>query len=648
MYSLPRNYSIAFLNNQKKIGLLWLVMCLSMVGWAADKHALLIMISHYPKESGWPALNAQNDRQLLTQALKNQGFKRITILSNQEATADNIRKACAQLTLATQNGDKVVLAFSGHGQQIFDADGDEADHLDEALVSYDAPRKVDFRNYQGQKHILDDEIGVFVQQMKLKLGPDGQFILLLDCCHAGTGARADAQAFLRGGALPIIPSNFKEKLSLRNQEGSGFDEGYFSTRGKDATFVLLTGAAASQPNYEVKNESGVAYGALSYAFCEALCRLKKKEIYRGLFTHISRILSQKAPFQTPTMEGDSDSEVFGGELIVQHTAVEALAEKSVQYCQKVRVGIGELAGVFTNAVFQFVPKTSARGDSALPVVKGKVISADAFGSIIELERAVPLEFIKEIRAEETEKAFGEVSKGVFIGYCEDNHWQNQLTTKIKAYPLLRLTSLVHSAYSIYQNGNIVKLTDSATQQVLDSLTKTEDVAEQCIERLLAFTRAEILRKIELSQDFAKVEVQLKQSGQVNTAIPTVKINTPTVLTLTNKSTQPVYVSIADIQPDGLIHVILPDAGRDIPPLKLAPDETHTLSLTVMPPLGFEMYKVFITPSFLDLSALINTRGDVSLAHPLKQLFYQTYRGEVPGLLNTSELAILSYSFRIVP
>jgi hypothetical protein len=120
------------------------------------------------------------------------------------------------------------------------------------------------------------------------------------------------------------------------------------------------------------------------------------------------------------------------------------------------------------------------------------------------------------------------------------------------------------------------------------------------------------------------------------------------LILTNKSAQPVYVAIADIQPDGLINVILPDAGRDIPPLRLAPNETHILSLTVMPPLGFEMYKFFVTPSFLDLSALINTRGDVSLAHPLKQLFFRTYRGETPGLLNTSQLAILSYSFRIVP
>lgn len=623
-------------------------MSLPAVGWAADKHALLIMIGQYPKESGWPALNAQNDRQLLTQALKNQGFKRITILSNQEATADNIRKAYTQLTIATQKGDKVVLAFSGHGQQVHDLDGDEVDQLDEALVPYDAPRKADSKVYKGQKHILDDEIGVFVQQMKLKLGPVGQFILLLDCCHAGTGARADAQACLRGGALPIIPSSFKEIISLQNQKGSGFDDGYFSTRGKDAAFILLTGAAASQPNYEIKNESGIAYGALSYAFCEALCRLKKKETYRGLFTQISSILTQKAPFQTPTMEGDSDSEVFGGELIVQPTSVEALVEKSAQYCQRVRVGIGELAGVFTNAIFQFIPKTAARGDSALPVVKGKVISADAFGAIVELEREIPLVWVKELRAEETEKSFGQVFKGIYIGYCEDSHFQNQCKEKISDYPLLRLTSLAHSAYSIYQNGNVIKLTDSATQQVLDSLIKTEDAAEQCIERLLAFTRAEILRKIELPQDFAKMGVRLEQSDQANTALPAVKINTPAALILTNKGFQSVYVAIADIQPDGLVNVILPDARRDVPPLRLAPNETHTLSLTVMPPLGFEMYKIFVTPSFLDLFALINTRGDVSLAHPLKQLFYRTYRGETPDLLNTSELAILSYSFRIVP
>lgn len=626
---------------------MWLGMGLSAVGWAAEKRALLIMIAQYPNASGWSKLNAQNDRMLLTQTLKNQGFK-ITVLSDQQATADNIRKACALLLHMTQPGDKVIVGYSGHGQQLFDLDGDETDQLDEALVPYDAPRRADMKMYKGQKHILDDDIGVFVQQMKLKLGGNGQLVLLLDCCHAGTGARADAQAYLRGGALPIIPSDFKESSALQQQEGSGFDDGNFSTRGQEATFVLFAGAAASQQNYEVRNESGVAYGALSYAFCEALYRLKKKETYRGLFGQISTILLQKAPFQTPTIEGNTDAEVLGGELIVAPTTVEALIEKSTQYCRKVRVGVGELAGVFKNAVFQFSPKTSARGDSTVVMVKGKVISADAFGAIVELERELPLAIIKELRATETEKAFGEVSKGVYIGRCSDTQFQNQLKIKIEGYPLLRLSSIGASAYSISQEGDNIKLIDSATQRVLDSLVKTEDADERCIERLLAFTRAEILRRMEILQDFCKVEVRLEQSNQVDTVMPSIKIKVPTTLIVTNKGTQPVYVSIADIQPDGFINVILPNASRNILPLRLAPSETRALPLAISPPLGFEMYKIFVTPSSLDLSVLINTRGETTLEHPLKQLFYKTYRGEAPVALDISALAVLSYSFKIVP
>ncbi len=621
----------------------------TMISHAAEKRALLIMVGRYPSSSGWAPLSAQNDSRLIVQTLKNQGFKanNMVVLENQQATADNIRKSCEKLIQSTRRGDKVIVAFSGHGQQIFDINNDEADRLDEALVAYDAPKKADLKSYKGGNHILDDEIGIFVQQMKIKLGNIGHLLLLLDCCHAGTGARTDAQAFLRGGAMPIASGLWAHAEDQATTNKSGFDDGDFEVRGDGGVFVLLAGAAAGQQNYEVKDDDGKPFGALSYAFCEAIHRLKKNATYQGLFAGISSIITQKAPFQTPTIEGDATAEVLAGEMVFQTPTFELLQQQSAQYCQKIRLAVGELYGVFTNAVFDFVPKNTARGDSTAAVVKGKVIEADAFGATVELERPLPVETLRALQAVEVQKSFGNVSTGIFAGTFENTALKNKFLALIQSYPMLSLTSADKAVYEVRQNGQSIFLQNCATQMPIDSMALTDYAPEDCVERLLTLSRAELFRAMEFDNRVGKVTVKLEQAQNTASAgVPLIKIRTATSLILTNQGDSSVYVSIADIQPDGIIQVILPD--QEIAQLKLLPGETRTIPLRVSPPLGMEMYKIFLTPTFLALNTLISSRGDAPIAHPLKQLFQKTYRGEMPDALNVNQLSVFSYCFKIVP
>ena len=53
----------------------------------------------------------------------------------QRPTGTNIKKALTRLITTAQAGDILVFHFSGHGMQLPDKSGDEADGKDEAIVA---------------------------------------------------------------------------------------------------------------------------------------------------------------------------------------------------------------------------------------------------------------------------------------------------------------------------------------------------------------------------------------------------------------------------------------------------------------------------------------------------------------------------------
>ena len=107
-----------------------------------EKYALIVAISNYAPSTGWNKLNSENDIPLIKESLKRQGFKEenIRIMRDKEGTKTGILTAMQQQFLGkAKAGDICVFHFSGHGQQVMDDNGDEADGYDEALVTYDSP-----------------------------------------------------------------------------------------------------------------------------------------------------------------------------------------------------------------------------------------------------------------------------------------------------------------------------------------------------------------------------------------------------------------------------------------------------------------------------------------------------------------------------
>ena len=160
---------------------------------AVTKRALVIGIGAYPAGSGWATINGDKDIPLVEDILLTNGFlpQDIVVLANAQATASAIRNAFRRLIDQAQMGDIVYIHFSGHGQQVTDLHGDEPDGLDEAWVPYDAQLAYVKGQYEGQNHIIDDELNRYLHALRRRVGTTGKIIVIADACHSGDSTRGD-------------------------------------------------------------------------------------------------------------------------------------------------------------------------------------------------------------------------------------------------------------------------------------------------------------------------------------------------------------------------------------------------------------------------------------------------------------------------
>lgn len=226
---------------------------------AQDKKALLIGIGDYPSESGWNKIHGHNDVEIIRHTLIKQGFQNenIAILLDADATYDNIIAAFQSLLYLSNKNDIIYIQFSGHGQRITDADGDEADRFDEAWIPYDAHKSYCKGIYEGEKHITDDLLNEYLTKLRLKVGYGGKIIVIADACHSGSGSRGlgdDEEVFKRGSSDTfIIP---KEPANVIRKE-------------QPVDWLFVAACKSYQTNYEYRDEQGEYYGVLSYSISKS-------------------------------------------------------------------------------------------------------------------------------------------------------------------------------------------------------------------------------------------------------------------------------------------------------------------------------------------------------------------------------------------
>ena len=122
---------------------------------------------------GWdgPLAACEFDAHDMAALAKAQGMKP-TVLITKKATRNAALAGIRAAAKALQGGDFFFLTYSGHGGQVPDVNGDEADKKDETWCLYD-----------GQ--LIDDEI--YAELGKFKAGV--RILVLSDSCHSGTVTR---------------------------------------------------------------------------------------------------------------------------------------------------------------------------------------------------------------------------------------------------------------------------------------------------------------------------------------------------------------------------------------------------------------------------------------------------------------------------
>lgn len=222
---------------------------------AQTKQALVIGIGDYPKESGWSKIHGDNDIPTITEMLEANGFmsENIQTLKNEAATKQAIMQELNNLVDKTQNGDVVYIHFSGHGQQITDLDGDEPDGYDEAWIPYDACKAYSDK-YQGQNHIVDDELFDIFNQLRAKVGEEGKIVVVSDACHSGSGSRGDEDVDVVRGV--------QDKFELPRERNIG------ATKRESTNWLFISACKAYQNNFEYRDAVGNYHGMLSYLLWE--------------------------------------------------------------------------------------------------------------------------------------------------------------------------------------------------------------------------------------------------------------------------------------------------------------------------------------------------------------------------------------------
>jgi hypothetical protein len=265
------------------------------------KKAVLIGVNRY-KVPGADLRGCVNDVKNLQSVLTQfYGFGAgdITTLIDDKATKKNIQGAIRPLVSGAKKGDVLLLHFSGHGSNVPDKDGDEADHRDEILCPHDLDWK---------SPLTDDWLRATFDKLRAGVA----LTVIFDCCHSGTATRA-----VMPPDAPVVPRYLPSPWDLVAAESGRRMRGALratvhgasaAARKKsdvvaaDIPEILISGCRATQTSADARI-GGSFNGALTYNLAATLRDAKGKISYRELHSKVLARLKADGFDQVPQLEG---------------------------------------------------------------------------------------------------------------------------------------------------------------------------------------------------------------------------------------------------------------------------------------------------------------------------------------------------------
>ena len=607
---------------------------------ASEKHLLVIAVGKYPSHTGWATISSANDVPLIKNALLNQGFaeNNITTLIDAQATKKGILTALEALEKKIKKDDIVVIHYSGHGQQVFDDNGDEVDGLDESLVPYDAFVKYTHA-YHGENHFRDDELARIITNFRNKLGTNGQLLIILDSCHSGSATRGQKT---RGGEAALVPADWKSPADTKNT-GSGLLE-----RAKvnpDASpFVMISGASADELNYEY---NGV--GSLSYAFSKAMNELGSDFTYRQLFSSISANMNGIAPKQKPTIEGDIDFKLFKGEYVKQQPYYEV--SSIVKNNDVLLINAGEVNRIFKETTIFVLPAGSTKVEESKILAKGKVVVTKFNESTIILDKPLKDKNIKNYWVFIDQPSYGDIAIKVYFNpSVTDSKIKSEIAKYLSENKIGQTTELLNESDIIIDfSEDEYKLSATKGDDTFNTLMASRGDAIKILkQQIFNFAQGSYLKNLSIKNSEYEFEFKLlpiaydyssgtygdvkNTEDYINeTGIFQVKPEEDfAVLQVTNKSKKALYVSIVEINSAGEINLFFPNDACNLNDneRRLAPGQTMIFKDCIYsfgPPYEKLILKGFASEKPLNFQATVSTRGAANdHPNPLETFLQSSY------------------------
>ena len=281
---------------------------------AQTRRALVIGIGQQ-EDKAWGKINGDKDVAYVAEMLKGAMYKEenITRLVNRQATKVGIIGAFKRMVASCRQGDMVYIHYSGHGQQMTDVHNDERDGLDECWIPYDACRKVS-ATYHGEKHLTDDELNVYLNAIRNKIGAKGKLLVVIDACHSGDGTRGEDDEIVRGVEDTLKVDSLNARGLYETFEaiksffmGDNGKEKIINAKAKPLAerWITISACRSDQVNVEMKSP---AVGKLTYALWKELKnsdKVNNDEFMRRIRKFVNRNTCSRP--QQPEMTGEDSN-----------------------------------------------------------------------------------------------------------------------------------------------------------------------------------------------------------------------------------------------------------------------------------------------------------------------------------------------------
>ncbi|MFM7154632.1 MAG: caspase family protein [Bacteroidota bacterium] len=649
------------------IALLLLACACAPANALARKRALVVGLSNYAPVTGWLSLNSHNDVVAVKEALLLQGFAvaDIVVLEDAAATREGIIAALNQLHTSSASGDLVYFHFSGHGQQMWDASGDEIDGYDESIVPYDAQSFYNSTGYKGEKHISDEELGSYFLKIRKKLGNKGQLIVLLDSCHSGTGLRGMGAA--RGTNNLMAPADWIK--SHEKTAGLG-DADMSEQEQKDilAPFVAFFASDAGELNYEIKS-GDKQMGPLTAAFVKAFSKVNTGSTYSGLFDKIRNEMAVTSSRQHPRVEGYLDRLVLNGQFVTI-TPYYSVTESGGELV----LNGGWLQNLNKGSKVGFFPAETRDYLKAKSLGTGFITSSEPARSIVTADK--PASTLRGTWAYVLEQSPGDMYLNVRLD-IRDTTLRRKLTDEIKKEKVFGLEE--EADCFLYQNlrGDLIYLGDRQNAVIDSFQVKIQGIETRIIHSMELLARSTYLRKLDFSDDskfsftLEIVPVDTTKDGQVARILPPLRKDkngnfvitegAPFVIRVKNRGDSAGYFNVLDIDPLNRGNVIAPwfDSIEKADDFELNPEQELILPrdgsyYKATPPYGMETIKLIVTDQVVDLRKTFNSRGpDRGAVSPVERMIGSVFYPEDAATrgnntMPPSSLGVFTLNVKVVP